>query len=141
MEQLQASLQAVSDQKIRLEEDLQRQAEMVRRSVRTVLTGLTAHEHLGSWFVPHFFLSRVGDPRLPPCNIFQTSETQNLLHALEQQLQEQNQRNVDLERSSQEIQVQLEQQVGSVQPLPPESLILSPDSDLYFSAQTPWKQS
>lgn len=36
MEQLQASLQAVSDQKVQLEEDLQRQAEMVRRSVRTV---------------------------------------------------------------------------------------------------------
>nr|XP_046266272.1 centromere-associated protein E isoform X2 [Scatophagus argus] len=72
IEQLQASLQAVSEQKSKLEDDLQHNMEMA-------------------------------------------TETQNLLHSLEQQLQDQNQRNIDLERLSAERQAQLEQQIAETQ--------------------------
>ncbi|XP_034555300.1 centromere-associated protein E isoform X4 [Notolabrus celidotus] len=67
-EQLQVALQAVSEQKSRLEEDLLQNKEMA-------------------------------------------AVTQGLLHSLQQQLQEQNERNVEMERLSQERQTQLEQQV------------------------------
>lgn len=48
--------------------------------------------------------------------ISQAANTQSLLQAAEQQLLQENQRNADLEKSNQEIQVQMEQQVSSVEP-------------------------
>ncbi|XP_049446555.1 centromere-associated protein E isoform X5 [Epinephelus fuscoguttatus] len=50
-------------------------------------------------------------------NMEMAAETQSLLHSLQQELQEQNQRNADLERLSQERQVQLEQEVARTQSL------------------------
>nr|XP_033505098.1 centromere-associated protein E isoform X5 [Epinephelus lanceolatus] len=50
-------------------------------------------------------------------NMEMAAETQSLLHSLQQELQEQNQRNADLERLSQERQAQLEQEVARTQSL------------------------
>ncbi|XP_036974713.1 centromere-associated protein E isoform X4 [Acanthopagrus latus] len=50
-------------------------------------------------------------------NMEMATETQSLLHSCQQQLQEQNQRNIDLERVNQERQAQLEQQVAETQSL------------------------
>ncbi|XP_030293943.1 centromere-associated protein E isoform X2 [Sparus aurata] len=50
-------------------------------------------------------------------NMEKATETQSLLHSCQQQLQEQNQRNIDLERVNQERQAQLEQQVAETQSL------------------------
>ncbi|KAM9339637.1 LOW QUALITY PROTEIN: centromere-associated protein E [Symphorus nematophorus] len=50
-------------------------------------------------------------------NMEMATETQSLLQSLQQQLQEQNQRNIDLERLSQERQAQLEQQIAETQGL------------------------
>ncbi|XP_028262364.1 centromere-associated protein E isoform X2 [Parambassis ranga] len=68
IEQLQASLQAVTEQKSQVESELQRSMEMA-------------------------------------------AESQNLLHSLQQQLQEQNQRDADIERINKERQSQLELQI------------------------------
>ncbi|KAL7389120.1 hypothetical protein ABVT39_026772 [Epinephelus coioides] len=50
-------------------------------------------------------------------NMEMAAETQSLLHSLQQELQEQNQRNADLERLIQERQAQLEQEVARTQSL------------------------
>ncbi|XP_035534959.1 centromere-associated protein E [Morone saxatilis] len=50
-------------------------------------------------------------------NMEMATKTQSLLHSLHQQVQEQNQINIDLERLSQERQAQLEQQVAETQDL------------------------
>ncbi|XP_044232862.1 centromere-associated protein E isoform X5 [Thunnus albacares] len=47
-------------------------------------------------------------------NIEMTAETQSLLHSLQEQLREQNERSLDLERLSQEQQAQLEQQIKTL---------------------------
>lgn len=48
--------------------------------------------------------------------ISQATNIQSLLQAAQQQLQQENQRTADLEKNNQEMQVQLEQQVSSVEP-------------------------
>lgn len=52
-------------------------------------------------------------------DIFQAANTHNLLQAVQQQLEQENQRNADLEKSNQEVQVRLEQQVSDVEAPPP----------------------
>lgn len=98
MEQLQSSLQAACEEKVQLEEDLQRNRETVGWDGREVQCPTSP----SSFWSNHL--------------VFQVAETQSLQHLLELQLQEKEDRMVEAERSSLQREAQLEQQVSSEAP-------------------------